>query len=369
MKLLSYKKGVLNSTILLLLLLINFSCNSRDIVLHEFKNKITLTTSKNVVLHHQLNPKQIYLMDSVIVLQNTDTDGFLFSILDTSDFKLLARFGKQGSGANEIGDVCCTNKINNDTLIINDLDTEAYLFSIKEILQGNINPIKTFMPHDKTGKIMCGGICIVGKENFIVCSGIFAKGRYAILDSTDCVTNYFVQYPDFDNPNNDSLIPALAFQSTVCNQVGSNMFASISSGIIDIAECKPTGEIILKARNKYYDTEKKHTHNVEIDGVSVPVVATWAESIIGFDAWHFQVTTQSLYCLYTSKNLVNFMDHGSRITYPHLLSFDWNGKQQTHYILDKEVIGCAISSDNNVAFFLSFNNNDEPIISKAYLKL
>ena len=349
-----------------ILLFLYQGCSRSYSVLNKFKHKIYLSTQKETEIKHQLNPKQIYLMDSVIVLQNTDTDGFMFSILDTSNFKLLARFGKQGSGPNEIGDVCCTNKINGNSLIVRDLDTEAYLFSIKNILSGDISPIKTFTPHNKTNKLRCGSICFVG--NTTVCSGIFAKGRYAILDSTNCITNYFVQYPEFDNPNNDSLVPALAFQATLCNQPNGNLFASLSSGIIDIAEYKPTGEIVLKTRNKHYNTEKKHGENVNIDGVSIPIVATSIKSTIGFDAWHFQATTQTIYCLFSEKRFEEFMEHGDRITYPHLLSFDWNGNQQTHYILDKEVIGCAISSDNNVAFFLSFNENDEPIISKAYLK-
>ena len=354
--------------LVLFLLLYAFGCNRNDIVINEFKHKIHLSTQKETEIKHQLNPKQIYLMDSVIVLQNTDTDGFMFSILDTANFKLLARFGKQGSGPNEIGDACFITKINNDSLIVTDIDLELYLFSVKKIISGDKNPIKTIIARDEKGIVTCESLSFVGDKPFIVSTGFFSKGRYAILDSNYHITKHFIQYPEFNNPNNDSLVPALAFQATLCNQPNGNLFASISSGIIDILEAKPNGEIVLKTRNKYYDTEKTHTRNVDIDGVSLPVVSTWVKSIIGFDAWHFQATTQAIYCLYTSKSLENFMEHGSRITYPHLLSFDWNGNQQTHYILDKEVIGCTISNNDSVAFFLSFNENDEPIISKAYLK-
>jgi len=354
--------------ILFFFLLISSGCNRENDVLGKYKQEISLTIQREVIINHQLNPKQIYLMNDVIVLQNDDTDGYRFSIIDTVNFQLLARFGCQGSGPNEIGAVCRINKINGDSIIVGDIDMESYLFSIKKIIEGDLNPIKVYAPTDENGKIRSGSITIIGDVNFVITTGMFAKGRYAILDTTDKIKAYYVAYPEFDNPDNDSLLQALAFQSVLCNRNKDNMFASISNGIIDIAKCKPSGEIVLITRNKYYDTEKKHTRNVSIDGTNIPVVATSVMAMAGFDEWHFQGTANRIYCLFTPKKFENFMGHGERLAYSDLLSMDWNGKQQTHYLIGREVNGCAVSDDDSIVYFLAHNENDDPVILKSYLK-
>jgi|GEM_PF-4198858 len=361
-------KYYIKASLLCSLFFFCLSCNRENDVLVKYKQEIPLTIQREVIINHQLDPKQIYLMNDVIVLQNDDTDGYRFSIIDTVNFGLLARFGQQGSGPNEIGAVCSINKINGDSILVGDIDMESYLFSIKRVLTGDLNPIKTYTPYDETGRQSCLSITVVGKESFVVGTGIFAKGRYALLDTADKIKSYYVPYPEFDNPNNDSLLQAVSFQSLLCNQIGGNQFASISNGIIDIAECKSSGEIVLRIRNKYYDTEKKHTRNVNVDGVSMPIVSTSIMAMAGFDEWHFQGTTKFIYCLFTPQKFEDYIKHGERLAYNDLLSMDWNGKEQTHYIIGRNVNGCAVSDDDRIVYFLAHNENDDPVILKSNLK-
>ncbi len=356
---------------LFLVFFVCIGCDRDNNVLETFKTETTLAIQREVTINHQLNPKQIYLMNDVIVLQNDDTDEFRFSIIDTVNFELMARFGRQGSGPDEIGAVCGINKINGDTIIVSDVDMEYYLFSIKKVLSGKSNPIKTFSPFNENGKVICGGVTIVGQFGFIVSTGMFAKGRYGVLDTIGRIFGYYVDYPDLgniDNTNNDSLLQAIAFPSVLCNRNKNNMFASMSDGIIDVAECNPSGEIVLNNRIMFYDTEKKHTRNVNIDGVSIPVVSTYAKAMVGFDGWHFQGTPNSIYCLFSPRAFEEFFGHGTRIVYSDLLSFDWNGRQQIHYSIGRDVVGCAVSDNDSVVYFLAFNENEEPVILKSCLK-
>ena len=351
-----------------LIAILNISCATQEnnVVLEKFERKNAITIEKEEILKDQFDPEAIYLMDSVIVLDSRGLDNYLFSIIDTSSFKELARFGLQGKGPLEIGVPGFFDKINSDSILVGDLtDYNVYLFSIKNILKGNLLPLKVYNTRNSKGNVMSNSLLMMN-NNEIIGAGIHAEGRYALYDETGMIKNYFVEYPKLEFTSENPLLQAMAYQSVICKQTNGNLFASLSHGIIDILEYK-SSNILLKKRFEHYKDEMKNTGNVDIDGIVIPTVATSIKSIVGFEDNHFQATTTSIYSLFSSRTQEEFEEHHSRRLFSDLLVFDWNGNAQVHYQFDKEVFGFAVSENNKDIFFLAYNKEGETIIIKAKL--
>ncbi len=352
-----------------LLLILNSSCGQeKNIVLDKFENKVSIVIQREKKLKDQLDPKSIYLMDSVIVLNSRGVDDCLFSIIDTVEFKEIARFGLQGKGPLEIGAIGAISRINGDSILVTDMaDKDTYLFSVKNVLKGNLAPINVYHTKNKKTSIWCTSLTMMGIDNTIIGTGIHAEGRYAVYDETGFVKNFYIEYPKLELPSTNDLLQAMAFQSVICKQKGDDLLASLSHGTIDILEYKQASGINLKKRSEFYGDEMKFTGNAKSNDVVYPTVATSIKSMIGFEGFHFQSTKTSIYSLFSSRSAGDFIELHSRPFFTDLITLDWDGNPQNHYSLNKEVFGFAISDDNEKVFFLAYNEDGEIIILKAQL--
>lgn len=344
------------------------SCNmQKKDFLEQFTEKIPIKIQREEILQGQLDPTAIYLMDDLILLHSRGRDNYLFSIIDTVDFKEISRFGIQGKGPMEIGACGFVSKINNDSILVLDItDYEVYLFSIKKILKGDQLPLTVYRTRNNVGSIKCNSITITDIDHCIIGTGIFPEGRYALIDTTGLITECFVEYPEFkETTDKNPFINVMAYQSIICKQPNGSLLAGVDFEMIDIIECDTNG-IHLKNRIEYFKTEMKVTGYHKVKDVSYPSVAYSKKSIIGFEQRHLQGTESFVYCLFSPRTLEEIGLH-AKLLFTDLVTFDWNGVPKIRYILDKEVSGVAISENNRKAYFLSNNENGDSIILVAKL--
>lgn len=347
----------------------NCGVQKEDDVLGNFKKKIPLSIQREIILTDQLGPAAIYLMDDVILLSGRDIDNKCFGVINKSDFKEIVRFGTLGKGPMEIGFCGFPNKINGDSILVLDATNfNAYLFSMRHILEGNIYPSKVYHTRDKHGNVRCDNLTMMDINNEMIGVGIFAEGRYALFDDTGFIKDYNVAYPEFKESTSDNpYLQAMAYQSALIKQPNGYLLAGLSGGMMDIIEYRPNKEMHLKRRIEYYKNEKKHTGYSTVYGVDYPRVALTPKAIIGFDGISFQSTATSIYCLFSSQTMGELGFHSTR-TFRDLLTFDWNGKPQKHYRIDREVSAFAVSEDDEEVYFLAYNEKGESMILIANLK-
>ncbi len=344
------------------------TCNmQKKDFLEQFTKKIPVEIQREEILRGQLDPTAIYLMDDVILLLSRGMDNYLFSIIDTVDFKEVSRFGIQGKGPMEIGACGFVSKINNDSILVLDItDYEVYLFSIKQILKGKQSPLSIYRTRNNVGSIRCNSITVTDVGHYIIGTGIFPEGRYALFDTTGLITGYYVEYPEFkETTDKNPFINVMAYQSIICKQPNSNLLAGVGFEMIDIIECGTKG-IRLKKRTEYFKSEMKVTGYQKVKDVNYPKVAYSKESIVGFEQPHLQGTKTFIYSLFSPRTLKEVGFH-AKLLFTDLVTFDWNGVPKTRYVLDKEVSGFAISENNRKAYFLSNNESGEAVILVAKL--
>ncbi|MBI9065417.1 MAG: hypothetical protein JEZ14_25760 [Marinilabiliaceae bacterium] len=337
-------------------------------VLDRFNQKKRIAIEKESSLNTVLNPKSIRLMNDVLLIKSVGTDDYLMSVIDTSDFKELARFGSQGKGPNEIGVMGFINKLSNDLVLVSDLsDFNNYLFSIQNILSGDLAPSRVFkVKNKKEGVNSCLDFIYLNSGKNIVGTGIHGEGRYALYDEDGVLVNYYIEYPQLENIKSDNeLLQAITFQAALTQPKENRYFASLSRGVIDILEYSPELGINLVTRKKYYKDKLKYCGNTMYAGVEYPLVATTSKSIIGFEGDHFESNSKYIYSLFSDKKYEDFKERHSKPQYMDLVTFDWNGDPHTHYQLDREVIGFAVSDDNKTVFFLAYNEEGEPVVLKS----
>ena len=368
-----YDKYQISYIFMLLIVIINISCNlqKRKSFIEMFEQAPPIIIQKEEKLVEQLDPTAIYLMNDVLFLHSRGTDNNLFSIIDTSNFKEIVRFGVQGRGPMEIGLCGFISKINPDSILILDVtDYEVYLYSIKNIIKGNLLPSKVFRTKKNSNDyVKCNSLNMIGiKNDEIIGTGIFSEGRYALFDSMGLVKDYYVKYPEFKGSAADEnpFICAMAYQAFLCKQPKGRLLAGLDYGIMDIIEYYPDKGIQLKYRNEYIKNEMRAEGNFNVDGVSYPSVSHSRKSVVGFDLRHFQGTNKFIYCLYSSLSFEEIGFH-AKLKFKDLLTFNWKGKPQYHYTIDREVYGFSVSDDNKTVYFLSYDDNDEPTIIKAKL--
>lgn len=316
-----------------------YACDKKSSnYLEQFTNSERLT-QHNVMLDDGSSFSRVYdlfLSGSNLIFYDVDNENF-FSLLDLRTNTIVAKFGRNGQGPNEIIGMPSSITLLDDSTFCFYSVSKRSLFNVNfsninkpEVRQNNI-----FHPDVVSLKVLPEN-----KEKSVAI-GLFDKGRYLVLDSTGNELLYYYDYPGINaNLKMNNAQKAMAFQGNFERRPtgGRFVFAATSSEIIEILCIDKDGR--LKKQFEWHGDLGKYTTSG--DGKSSVSAAISRDSKIAFI--NTCVSKNYIYLLYSGKKMNS--DIFSAFKGNTVYVIDWDGNPVKRYDLDIEVTCITVSDDD-----------------------
>lgn len=279
-------------------------------------------------------PRDIFVMDSVLIIHDSQTGEYSFHIFDKATGKHLTDFGRRGRGPGEVLNVASVNCIG-DTLVVYDTGIKQIKeYKISELLSGR-NGCVFECSIAGTAENLVMQILPAGNGNYIL-SGNDCRMRFGLWDRKDnrmvCKNTFYPNYEKDDEINWS--ISNYAAQARYNHSNHKLVAATYIGGVLEI--CDVMDSKIENSSIKYFYDYKDY----RIAQGAVPKWVTLADKTqIGFQ--YIALTGNYIFGLVWGSRSMDIEKSS-----PDIFRFDYRGKPIAKYILGDRVITFSVDNDN-----------------------
>ncbi len=291
-------------------------------------------------------PEHLLVLDTLLIIHDrmwVNGDSYLFTVADRFTGELLSIFGREGRGPDEFQAPSFMSRLHGETdkigihnrrqLSFSELSVDSILADAGQLTVSSIEELqKSF----RVTKI----------QDFIVATGRFSEGRYALFDSKGEIISQTGYYPFQETYDAPYPVLGMAFQSTI--------------------QTHPEGNLIVSATTSSANLEILAWNNGRLEVQSVihsypPLLEeeTFTEGMLSVmlsrdNRWGYQntdVTENYIYALYSGKPLSEEPFHLGSV----ILVFDWKGTPVIQLHTDRELSDISAVPDDTGIYGITEN--------------
>lgn len=345
------------------LALLLFSCDSNATKnnMLEIDNIESIYLSEpDIIIKDLIAPSDIISYDTLVFLCDRHSEDMVQAY--SYNGQIISSFLKYGRGPGESTNILkIFNGFNHD-IYANVSNGLIFVYGIYDILNGHLLPKKTIsLPK---GNASFSSISVLDSSLFYVGKNLLDindnKTLYCIYDLYDNTMSHFGSLPIEDTqienyPLNDFTIQTIYQGEPMCRPDAKKVivpfYYSLGFEIIDVHEQKVE-------HSKFYTLPDVQI--VSIPDINIAGVKKKLKSKVGF--LDVRCTHDNFYLLYSGKNF----GHPTYYQGNYILKYDWNGRLQNKYVLDREISSFCLSSIDN-SFFCIQENESGSCVLKYHL--
>ena len=344
-----------NIILLIIILIISFSCNEPQSILEINCKEINLRHELvNIDNNKLFKIEKMVLVDSILFVLN-ETENNYFSVFNTNTNSLMFQFGKKGKGPGEIKWPLYINYCQNtNALEVNAIQPKGSIqYNIDSLVHYNGNYDPNVM-NINVEEMYFSNLKSFG-DSLYIGNVESPDGQFAILDKNRKLISVQGRYPVDDGViEKNQIILARAYKGELKTHPELPKFV-YTSGLGSIIEiCELDENMLIRKLNSYCFKHPRYTK----DGVRV---AKTRDNIIGYNSLYS--TKEYIYALYSDANLMDFL--ADTHLFNTILVFDWSGNLVRKYKTDIKLRYITVSNDNSVIYGTAAN--PEPQIIKFKL--
>ncbi|ASB47936.1 BF3164 family lipoprotein [Alkalitalea saponilacus] len=285
------------------------------------------------------NPNKMLISDSLLFFED-EVNNYYFGVIDIKNLIFLKRFGKKGSGPNEII-TPSSLFIKNEKFSFNTVNTNIIAeFPFKEIFNSPTEPKMNIIANlrVKNKEVMYSFMTPLMIDKYYLATGFFSNGKYALIDVKNNRDSIFGFHPITENIGQFEL--GIIFQSVLVHHPSKRRVVNVSLLTNDLLE------VITYCENQQF-TIKSNTSSYN------PTLATTGERIhlsseSKFTYLNFSVTDKFIYLLYSGKSVA---EHGYDAAFGNTIHvFDWELNKVCEYVLDFNLQSIAVTADDRYLY-------------------
>jgi hypothetical protein len=338
-----------------------WSCCIKDVdpVLINFDNNIDLQSVNSSISSSDIGEiVDFRVVDSLLVINETFND-YIFKIFNLNNGKLITQNIKKGKGPDEMISARAFGYYKND-IIVSYIENQKKMIYIS--LKDMLNQHNHFMKVKEVAKGDSAFIfkCYPINDNLVMCTGVFDKGRYCMVDFESGNWSVKYDYPyDVLHKNEGNDIKAFAFQGeiSVKPDFSKFAFATSSSGNLEFFNIENNDF------NKFFE---KSFYLPEYKGFKGRGAASLKSNKNGFIS--IASSNKYVYILYSGRSK---MEYGNQsYCANNILVYDWEGSPILNLKVDNLLRDMTLDLNNHKIYgYCIDNENGEPKIVKYDLPI
>jgi hypothetical protein len=336
-------------TVCFILIICCYSCTNRSnrfVSEEEWKEKNEFIQGQIIGQLPIDLSREIVVLDSLMIISDAGSEPVynVFKITGDEKIEYVSGFGTRGQGPNEF--ICNLSlKIKDeDTITIFDESLlRNYLIDKRSLLSESVYMVTKYLPNADSYNNL-----IQLKNNLYIGNGIFTEGMFAFYQNNSKI--YLnIPYPDDGIPA-ANIQKGMVYQGCLAKQPGGNkiVYAGYYGRIFEIYELLDDISMVKIFSDLYEYPRYKPEESLN----SVRANFT-KDNRIGF--FSISVTHEYIYALYCGKKSDEKNLDVANIIYV----YDWNGQKIKKYVLDKEIVGISVNSQNDKVYGLYSDEKDD----------